>query len=237
MYSNSLYFGLLNDDVFTDDFKYSEDSQLCSVCNEKYNRSYITYLYNSEIKTRTCFLCNSIINLNHLSLGKCFLICSELDQIKINKKTNKLFNESSIIPNIKKIDSNAKIINMSTYLFFECFLLMDKKEIKKFENIKIAFTGEASNSLKLPTQNFQSYFDNIKNANSNKVERVKYDSSYFDLPVYEFSETQQQILNNKIIVINKKNLLSDIKLNLEFEEKNTNKLINLVDSLNSITPL
>lgn len=238
MYSNRLVLGLLDEDICTDEYEYSDEgSQKCNFCEEKYNKSYLTYLYDLQIKTRACFLCNSVVNFNGLTLGKCFLICSDVDQNEINSQTLKMFKKNTVIPKISEIDENAKIVNMSIFLFIKCFSLMDKKEKKMFDNIKICFTEETSSCLTQQTQNFQNYFNDIKKSSDTessvtKQKKEKYDISYLDLESYEFTKNQQKILDNKIILINNSNNLEEIRKNLSDLENDSIKRVELLNSLN-----
>lgn len=233
----NLNFGTLKEDIDVDNYNYSPESKLCYFCNEKYDRGYITYLYNSNLKTHSCFLCNSVINFNYLSLGKCFLIFSELSQVEINERTLNFFNQNSFLPNLKLLDPNAKLIKMSIYLFMKSFDIMNNNEKKKFANIKIAFTGEACNNLESKSKNYKNYFEDIEISNTSdkkKLDNVKYDLSYLEFDQYVFTTEQSQILNNKINQLRQQdndNFLHTIQNNLASKQKNTETLISLVNNL------
>lgn len=235
--NSDLTFGILKENIDTDNYNYSPESKLCYFCNGKYDRNYITYLYDLELKCHSCFLCNSVVNFNNLSLGKCFLISSKLNQNEINKQTLTFFNENSILPNIKLLDPNAKIIKMSIYSFIKSFDMMNTNEKKIFSNIKMAFGSEAYSSLGSNSKDYKSYFEDLKDVKdiktTKKIDNIKYDLSFFELDEYVFTVNQLQILNNKINQLKQSNnnILHIIKTNLTTKQKNTEILTELVDEL------
>lgn len=223
MYNNSLIFCLEDENIETDDFKYSYEDNICGLCGEKYQKGYLTYLYNDKIKTKSCYLCKTIVNFSSNSMGKCMLVSSELEQIEINKKILEYVKRNNEMPKPKELDENCKLVNISIFNFLQCYTQMEKSEKKKFDHIKIVFTNEAINYLKSTEQNFFS--------KDSKKSKSKYDSSYFNLETYEFTKTEQKIIDKKNDLINTKNKLTSVQKSLKNKLNEVKSFSFFIDSL------
>ena len=200
LYSNKLLLCMENNEICTDDFGYSyEDNNICSLCGGKYSKSYITFIYDENVKTKSCFLCNVVCNFKCYSTGKCFLITSELKQNEINVAILQHFNTKNEIPKPTEIDPNCKIVKLSLFEFVKCYQQMTCSQQKLFADFKIMFTGEVM-------QNLQSGASAYFGTNENKHKKIKYDLSCFEMEEHSFSSKQKEVLES-------------VKTNINIKEK------------------
>lgn len=209
-----------------------EDKKICNLCGSFTKKMYFSYL-PENLKTKTCFLCNIVTNFKKTSLGKCYLVASDLSQVNINQITLEKFNTSKEIPSANEIDPNSKIIKcISIYQFINTYSIMSNEDKIFFQNFKIMYTNSVTNNLETKTFDYFNFEkENIKTNNNNG----KYNTSFFKIPEYKLTDSQHNLLskyeNNfkqeslKIIKnisdsINKKNLEVINKHNMILKLKN-----------------
>lgn len=177
----------------------NEKNSLCSLCGGNYKKAYVSYIYfkDKQIKTSSCFLCNTIVNFKNLYIGKCFLVFSNMSQNDINFKILDSFNINGDILTPLQIDSNSKLISLSIYEFINAYILMNELEKDKFNNFKVMFTSNAISSLK--DTGFTNYFSTSENTSANSNVK-KHDNIYFESisGTYEITPKQKKILNKYI---------------------------------------
>jgi hypothetical protein len=197
----------------------NNQTKTCDVCNEKYYKSYTIVLNNKSMAV--CYLCKNTENFTLESIGKCILVRCNLKQIDINKLTLKYVNTHDEIPNIIEFDKNCKLINFNIFSFMEIIKLMNKKEKKIFENVKIMFTNESLKYLKSMQKN---YFTNTK------IIKKKYDNDFFNIEKYSFSKKENEIINNIKILLNENIELNKIKKSLNDKANNSHNLFMLLNT-------
>lgn len=228
MHLNELSIGTEKYTEEVDEYEYSyEEGCVCSICGGEYQKNYVTLLYSCEKKTKTCFLCNCIVNFKNFCMGKCFLILSDLTQQEINIKILKNYNENGNIPYPKNIDKKCKLINLSVYEFVHCYEQMSNDEKKLFDKFKISFTSNAVNSLASASANYFST-DTISSADVKK-----HDLAYFELESYDLTNKQKEIIDNKQKIVNDKrfNSINIIKKSLEEKILTATKITKFVGKL------
>lgn len=192
--SDKLIFGI---DVVLDENEceyecVNKEDSICSFCNGLYKKAYMTFMYDDKIKTKSCILCNTVVNFKNSHMGKCFLINTKITQSDINFKILENFNSEETILNLTDIDPKAKKINLSVYEFINAYVLMNLTDQKLFCDFKIMFTTNIVPSLKNKTINY------FNTCNSDDVVVTKYDNSYFNCIEYVLSKKQEEILSNHI---------------------------------------
>lgn len=233
---DKLKMGVDDDIKCSDDFKYSyEDGMICSFCGGIYKKSYITNIYNSEIKTKACFCCNVVCNFKSHYMGKCMLVISTLSQYEINLLTLDKFNEQDTIPLPINIDKKCQFVTgISLFEFMICYNKMTSIQKESFNNFKIMFTCEAKSSLQ-GCAGFNKFLNNKNEINNNSNdEDMCYNISYFDIKKYKIKKYQLDIINiiKQNIKIQEDKIILEIKTSLDNKVKETKTICKLLNKLN-----
>lgn len=169
----------------------------CYSCNGILKKSYTTTIFdqntNKYLKLKTCGLCNIVANFKTNSLGKCFLVHTDMSQTEINLKTLDFFNKNDYLPYPNDISHSVKLINISPYDFINIYDLLTSHQRTLFSDFKFMFTNKCYNLLKVKSVN---YFG--KSNNDDSVIPNQFDNSYFNFDKYVLSSDQNNLLNDKL---------------------------------------
>ena len=196
-----------------DEFGYDYDNSICNICGINADIYYTTYVFDKKIKTKACYLCCSVMNFTNLCMGSMMLIKSKLSQLEINKYTLKYINKHNIVPLPKLIDKSCEIIPLSVFTYAKILQLCTPKEIKLLD-YKIFFTGEA---LKHSKKIVNVYF--TENSSDSEEEQQRYDTEYFNIPSYKFTDEESKLIKTKKQEIFKHNSKISTKIRDDINKK------------------
>jgi len=148
----------------------------------------MTYLHN--IKTETCYICHIIINFKKEYIGQLILVQTELTQLKIVRKTNRLYHETGGIIMPLDLDKNMKMVDVNVYKY----LIGDYHD----PSYRVVMTDKILPFLMENTKNI--FGGSIEKA----IKKEPYNITYFNIPKIEINLTDS----------NKKSELDDIYDNI-----------------------
>lgn len=199
----------INNDIISK-IESDDDGTICDICNGKTNDVTKIKIKNKNIAI--CKLCNAIINFDKTYIGKMFICRSKLSQDVINSKTLEYFDKYNKIPHPTHIDKDCKIVYVQIYHFAKVLEVLSDK-IKSDNNIqKPSMYGEHKEDYSFLTKDFKIFFTNemkiclvVKNPFAKTNEKnIKYDNSYFNLPIYTLTNSEKKILDDAEKIIRKK---------------------------------
>lgn len=141
------------------------------------------YIHSKKIIVNTCTLCDTISNFNK-QYNNCTMLChSKMSQLDIIKLTHEYYKKFHKIPKPNEIDDTVTMIKLDCLTYAQFYDQLDSTTQEQFKQFVFFFTSEMQVS---GTKNL--FKQNIK-------KDIPYDMSFFNLPIYNLSDTETLLIN------------------------------------------